>query len=200
MSALTKILTGAAGLAAVVGFASPAAAQYYPGYGNNNQGGIVGAIINGVIGGGRYGGYGYNGYGANTQVAVQQCAAAVEQRLNGGYGSYGGYGGYNQGYGGYNQGYGGYNQGYGGYDQGYGGGRVVSITHADRHSGGVIKVKGLASSGGNAGYGGNYGGYGYNNGYGGGNADLSFKCRVDYRGRIVDLDINRRTNAYYRGY
>ncbi len=57
MSVLVKVLTGAAGLAAVVGFASPAAAQYYPNYGNgyNNGGGVVGAIINGVIGG-RYGG------------------------------------------------------------------------------------------------------------------------------------------------
>ena len=34
MKALTKMLTGAAGLAAVVGFAAPAAAQYYPGHGN----------------------------------------------------------------------------------------------------------------------------------------------------------------------
>jgi len=183
MSALTKILTGAAGLAAVVGFASPATAQYYPGYGNN-QGGVLGTIINGVLGGGgQYGGYGYNGYGSNTRIAAQQCAAAVQQRLGGGYG--GGYGGY------------------GGYNQGYGGGRVVSITHADRHSGGTIKVKGLATSGGNAGYGGynqGYGGYGgYNQGYGA-QADLKFNCRVDYRGRIINLDIDRRNNGYYRGY
>lgn len=54
MSVLVKVLTGAAGLAAAVGFASPAAAQYYPGggYGYNNGGGVVGAIINGVLGGG----------------------------------------------------------------------------------------------------------------------------------------------------
>ena len=38
MSSLVKVLTGAAGLAAVVGFATPAAAQYYPGYGYNNGG------------------------------------------------------------------------------------------------------------------------------------------------------------------
>ncbi len=171
MSALVKVLTGAAGLAAVVGFASPAAAQYYPnnGYGYNNGGGVVGAIISSVVGG-RYGGYGNNGYGSNTQLAVQQCAGAVEQRLGGGYGSYGGYGGYNQG---------------------NGGGRVVAITHADQHSGGITKVKGLATSGGN--YGGGYGGY--NNGYGGG-GDLSFVCRVDYRGRIVSLDLNRRYASY----
>ncbi len=114
---------------------------------------------------------------------MQQCAGAVEQRLGGGYGGYGSYGGY------------------GGYNQGYGGGRVLTITHADQHSRGITKVKGLATSGGN--YGGGYGGY--NNGYGGG-ADLSFTCRVDYRGRIVNLDLNRRdasygyNNGYYRGY
>ncbi len=182
MSVLVKVLTGAAGLAAVVGFASPAAAQYYPGYGygSNSGGGVVGAIISSVIGGGQYGGYGYNG--GNTQQAVQQCAAAVEQRLGGGYGNYGG--------------------GYGGYNQSYGGGRVVQITHADRHAGGTTKVKGLATSGSSGGYG---GGYGYNQGYGGG-ADLSFNCRVDYRGRIISLDVNRRglsygyDNGYYRGY
>lgn len=197
MSALTKILTGAAGLAAAVGFASPAAAQYYPGQGYPNQGygnnNVIGQILGSVLGGGRYGGYGYNGYGSNTQQAVQQCAIAVEQRLNGGYG-----GGYNQGYGnyggGYNQGYGnyggGYNQGYG-YNQGNAGGRVVSITHADRHNRGVTKVKGLASSGGNAGY----GGYGYSN-----RADLRFKCEVDYRGNIRDLHIDRNDSYGYRGY
>lgn len=187
MSALTKILTGAAGLAAVVGFASPAAAQYYPnnGYGNSGSG-VLGAII-GALGGGQYGGYGYNGYGNNTQQAVQQCASAVEQRINGNYG--GGYGGY-----GNNQGYGG---GYGYNQQGYGGGRVVSITHADRHGGGITKVKGYATSGGNA-------GYGYGGGYSNGGADLYFKCEVDYRGYIRDLDISRTNNGYgnygYRGY
>ena len=187
MSALTKILTGAAGLAAVVGFASPAAAQYYPnnGYGNSGSG-VLGAII-GALGGGQYGGYGYNGYGNNTQQAVQQCATAVEQRINGNYG--GGYGGY-----GNHQGYGG---GYGYNQQGYGGGRVVSITHADRHGGGITKVKGYASSGGNA-------GYGYGGGYSNGGADLYFKCEVDYRGYIRDLDISRTNNGYgnygYRGY
>ena len=148
MSALTKILTGAAGLAAVVGFASPASAQYYPsypnqGYGYPNQGGnVVGQILQGVLGGG-YGQYPYGNYGygqVNQRQAVSQCAAAVEQRLN----YRGGYGGYNQyGYG--NQGYGGYNQyGYG--NQAYAGGRVQGITKVERKSYGV-KVFGVASSG-----------------------------------------------------
>ena len=39
-----------------------------------------------------------------------------------------------------------------------------------------------------------------------GGADLSFSCKVDYSGRIVDLDLDRRgvsygyNNGYYRGY
>jgi len=191
MSALTKILTGAAGLAAAVGFASPAAAQYYPGYGYGNNQNVLGTIINGVLGGGQYG-YG-NQYGqGGQQLAVSQCARAVEGRLGGSYG------GYNNGYGG---GYGGYNSGYGhhGYNQGYARGRVVGITRVEQRSSG-IRVRGLASS--TSGYGGGYGG-----GYGA-NADLSFSCKVDYRGRIVDLDLDRRysgynsgyNNGYYRGY
>ena len=51
MSLKMKILAGAAGLAAVVCFAIPAAAHYYPkpGYGYaNNQGGVLGPILNGV--------------------------------------------------------------------------------------------------------------------------------------------------------
>jgi hypothetical protein len=166
MSVLVKVLTGAAGLAAAVSFASPAAAQYYPnyGYGYNNGGGVVGAIINGVIGGNQY------GYSmGNDRFAVDQCSRAVEARLGGGYG-YGGYG----------------------YNNGYGGGRVVGITRVERRNSG-IRVRGIATSGAR--------GYGY--GYGNGSANLSFSCKVDYRGRIVDLDFNRQNygyNGYYRGY
>ncbi len=183
MSALTKILTGAAGLAAAVGFASPAAAQYYPGYGYGNNQGVLGTIINGVLGGGQYGYGNQYGYGqGGQQLAISQCARAVEARLGGGYGGYGG------GYGGYNSGYGNY-----GYNQGYARGRVVGITRVEQKSSG-IRVRGLASS--NSG-----GGYGYGNGYGA-QADLSFSCKVDYRGRVVDLALDRRNNhhGYYRGY
>jgi len=167
MSNLVKLMTGIAGLAAVAGFATPAAAQYYPGYGYNN-GGVVGAIINGVIGGGQYG-YGYGNYGGNDRFAVDQCSRAVEARLGGGYRGYGGYG---------------YNNGYGG--------RVVGITRVERRNSG-IRVRGVATSGARGGY-----GYGYNSGA----ADLSFSCKVDYRGRITDVDIDRRGQSYgyYRGY
>jgi hypothetical protein len=167
MSFLVKLLTGAAGLAAVAGFASPAAAQYYPNYGYNNGGGVVGAIVNSVVGGGQYG-YGNQYGGGNDRFAVDQCSRAVGARLGGGYG---------------------YNNGYGG--------RVVAVTSVQRKNSG-LRVRGLATSGARGGY----GGYGYNNGA----ADLSFSCKVDYRGRITDIDLDRRgvsygyNQGYYRGY
>ena len=74
---LMKVLTGAAGLAAAVGFASPAAAQYYPGYGYGyNNGGVVGAIVNSVLGGGQY------GYGTSMAMAGQRplCRRPVQPR------------------------------------------------------------------------------------------------------------------------
>jgi hypothetical protein len=58
-------------------------------------------------------------------------------------------------------------------------GRVLSITRVTPNNSGV-RVRGLASSG----------RYGY--GYYGNTADLSFKCDVDYRGYVRDVDINRR--------
>ena len=200
MSAKIKILTGAAGLAALVGLATPAAAQYYPqqgypqpgyGYGNQNP---VNQIVGQILGYGRYpyGNYGYNQYG-NQSAAIDQCARAVQARLSGGYGTY--YG--NQGYGYGNPGYGnpyGYNQGYG--NRGYGGGSVQGITRVERKSYG-LKVWGVASSG-YRGYDGynrrGYGNYGYSAG-----ADLKWDCEVNYDGRIRDIDINRRS-ADWRGY
>jgi len=191
MSVLAKILAGAAGLAAVVGVASPAAAQYYPGYGYGTNRGSGVSITIGT--GSRYGygqpygygqqygygqpygygqqhGYGqqYGRYGSGqgTQYAARQCSRAVQSQLGGGYG------GYNN----------------------YGGGRVLAITSVERRANG-LRVRGVASSGRSS-------GYGYNNG----SADLSFSCKVDYRGRIVDLDLDRRyasyghNQGYYRGY
>ena len=191
MSLKMKMLAGVAGLAAAVGVATPAAAQYYPSpYGYGNQG-VLGTIINQVFGYGRYpyGNYGYNQGYNNQGYAIDQCARAVEARLNRGtYGNWG-YQGWN-GYNGYNQGY-----GYNGYNNGYGG-RVLGITRVDRKSYG-LKVHGVASSGyqGYNGYGrGGYGSYGYNAG-----ADLSWNCEVRHDGRIRDIDVARRT-AYWRGY
>ena len=213
MTIVRNILVGTAGLAATIAAASPAMAQGYPyGYPQQQQGGgVLGAIINSVTGG--YGQYpqGNYGYGqVNQRQAVSQCAAAAEQRVNGGY----------RGRSGYNNGYNnnGYNNGYGnnGYQNGYaqGSARVVGITSIDRKSSGSIRVHGLISSGaygqqgyGNQGYGnqgyGNqgYGNQGYGNqGYGNGRADLAFTCKVTLRGQISDLRISRNDGRYNQGY
>jgi hypothetical protein len=215
MTKLGKILAGAAGLAMGVGLAIPAAAQPYPpqpyppqpypqgGYpGGTYPGGpgTVGQVIDQVLGGGRYGAYGQG----PDRIAVDQCARAAEARVNG-RGGYDGYGGYNQGYG--NQGYG-YNRGVA---------RVVQITQVERRSNG-LRVRGLIASGmgyrgapgyGAPGYGApGYGAPGYGApGYGAPGygtpyrpvADLRFSCRVDYRGYVRDIDIDRNTYGY-RGY
>ena len=201
MSAFKKLLAGTAGVAALIGVASPAAAQYYPGYGygngygyNNNPGAVVGNVINGVIAATQYGGYQYGnyGYGQNyrygnqtipANVAVNQCSRAVEVRLNGGR--------YNSGYG----------YGYGGYNNYGGGGRVTGITNIKPRNNGALRVLGVISTAGNYG-----GGYGYNGGYGGygggyGAPNLSFSCKVDYSGRVIDLQITPfRGYGYNRGW
>jgi hypothetical protein len=121
-------------------------------------------------------GYGYNdyAYGMNTDAAASQCSAAVQNRL-------------------YNR------TSIGGILGAFLGtnttGRVLSITQVTPRGDGMIRVRGLASSGRYAsnGYGpygvGAYGalGYGYANA-----ADLSFRCDVDYRGYVRNVDINRR--------
>ena len=210
MSAKIKLLAGAAGLAALVGVSSPAAAQY-PGYGYGNNNNPVGQILGQILGYGRYpyGNYGYNQY-SNQSSVVDQCARAVEARLGGyrggyyGYGNMGSYGGQYGQYGQYGGQYGGgYGNPYGGYGNQYGynqgngaGSRVQGITRVERKSYG-LKVYGVASSGfrGYEGYGrSSYGNYGY-----GAGADLSFNCEVRYDGQIRDINIKRRT-AYYRGY
>ena len=103
------------------------------------------------------------GYNAiNSQSAVSRCTAAVQNRLS--YRT-----AYNSGY------YGAYNTG-----------RVLSVTRVDPNRS-SIRVRGLATSG------------RVNNGLNlfgllGSNyrADLSYSCTVDYRGRVRDVDINRR--------
>jgi hypothetical protein len=177
MMAITKIMAGGV-MAAALMSAAPAAAQAYPGYGYGypgygyGNGGIVGQVLNQVLGGG-YGGYGNYGYGNNSQVAVNQCAAAVQQRLSGGYSGYGYNGGYNNGY-------------------AYGRGRVLGISRVEPRSNGGLTVRGVATSG-------QYAGYGY--GYGGqGQVDLTWKCKTDYRGFISDIDIDRAQGSYgYNG-
>jgi hypothetical protein len=167
MRMLTKILAGAAGLAALAAGA-PASAQYY-GYGYNN----------GYSNSYGYNGYGYNGYGGygyavNTAAAAQQCTAAVQQRLynrTGLAGILGSLVGVN-----------------------VGSGQVLGIT-AETPTRYGVRVDGLASSGRSAynGYGpygvGAYGGLGY--GYANA-ADLSFRCSTDMNGYVRSVHIYRR--------
>jgi hypothetical protein len=177
MRAVTKILAGGA-VAAALFAAAPAAAQYYPGspYGGYGGGNVVGEVINQVLGGG-YGGYGggYGGYGGNSQVGVSQCVNAVQARLARNYGGYGGYTQYNA----------------------YSQARVLGISRVEPRSNGGLTVRGVASSGMHAygGYGGGYGGYGGQQPF-----DLTFRCRVDYRGFITDVDIDRAQINYGSNY
>ncbi len=167
MLAITKFLAGGAAIAALAS-AAPAAAQYYPGtgypgygYGSPYGGNVVGQVLNDVLGNG------YGGYGANNQVAVNQCAAAVQQRLSGNYG-YNGYG----------------------YGNANAGGQVLGISRVEPRGNGELLVRGVANSG-------RYAGYGYN---GQTQVDLTWKCRVDYRGFVRDIDINRAQTNYGYGY
>lgn len=187
MKAVSMITTGAAGVAALVGMAAPAAAQYYPspyGYGQGTN--VIGQVLSTILNP-----YGQQQrYGINPQAAASQCTAAVQGRLTQQYRA--GYG-YNPYGGGYNQ--------YG-YNNAYSSARVLGISRVEPRSSTIMRVRGYATSGMNAGYQGyqgyqGYGGYGgYGSGYGGyntaANADLSFKCDVDYRGYIYDIDIDRR--------
>ena len=162
MRMLTKLLTGAAGAAALA-TAVPAMAQYP--YGYNPYG-----YSNG------YNSYGYNSYSpygayaVNTQTATQQCTAAVQNRLYTRTGlssiitSLFGLSGTSA--------------------------RVLSVTRVTPTRSGSVRVRGLATSG-------RYSYNPYGAGYYGATAagyvpDLSFKCDVDYRGYVRDVDITRR--------
>lgn len=190
MNILSKMMVGSAGLAMIAGAAAPAAAQYYPQYGNQNSGGVVGSIINNVLGGGRYGSYGQG----NDRMAVDQCARAAEARVSG-----------DRRYGAYGQGQ--YGQGY---NNNRSNARVVAVTQVTRNNQG-LRVAGLIDTGrnysgqgyANQGYGNQYPQQGYNQGvdprFGGWNnqgyanagqyAELRFNCRVDFRGQVTRLNI-----------
>jgi hypothetical protein len=113
--------------------------------------------------------YGY--YNNSANAAAQQCAAAVQNRLSvrGSTGIIGALFGV----------------------QNYSNARVLSITQVNPRRNTVV-VRGVASSGRLAynPYGvGAYGMLGSNYAQA---ADLSFRCSVDYRGIVHDVDINRR--------
>ena len=209
MNMVQKMLVGSAGLAMIAGAAAPAAAQNYgyqqygSQYGNQNSGGVLGSIINGVLGGGRYGSYGQG----NDRMAVDQCARAAEIRVSGDR-RYGAYGAYGQG-----QYQGQYGQGY---NNNRSNARVVAVTQVTRNNQG-LRVMGLIDTGrnfrgqgyGNQGYGNQYPQQGYGNQgvdprFGGWNnqgyanagqyAELRFNCRVDYRGQVTRLTLERNNN------
>lgn len=186
-----SLLAAATALGAV---AAPAAAQYYPapqpqpypgqpgygypqqGYGypqQQQQGGIAG-IIGQLLG---------NRYAGNDRQAITQCANAASIQAARQYRP-----AYNQNP--YGNAYG-YNQRYAGQA------RVTAITNVERRNRG-LRVTGLMDSGMNGysqQYGGQYGGYGQQ-AYAQG--DLSFRCNVDYQGRVTNLRLNRVNNR--RGY
>ena len=129
-----------------------------------------------------YSQYGYSnpygnayGYRMNTNAAAQQCTAAVQNRLY--YRTTNGVGGVLGSIFGLSSG---------------SNARVLGVTRVTPTNSGV-RVRGVATSGRVAynGYGpygvGAYGALGYSY-----RPDLSFKCDVDYRGYIRDIDINRR--------
>ena len=191
MRIMTKMLAGAAGIAAIAASA-PAAAQYYQsnpyasqyqsspyasqygysGYNGYNNG--YTGYSNGYTGYNR--GYAAPAYGANAAAAQQQCTAAVQSRL--------------------------YNRTSIGSILGSmvglntnTSGRVLSVTQVAPRGNGQLRIRGLASSGryasnGYSPYGvGAYGalGYGYNNA-----ADLSWRCDVTPAGYVTSVHISRR--------
>lgn len=203
MLAVKTFALGAVGVAAAAGGAAPASAQYYPGtpygYGQAGPAQIIGQVIAQVLN--PYGQWGYGHRAVNPQVAANRCTSAVQRRLQAS-------AGYGYGYQQHNP----YNP-YG-YGNSYNQARVLGITRVEQRSASTMRVRGVATSGmGQAQYGqyggqpyGGYGGYGgqpygaqhYGGGYGGyggyaqAQADLSFRCDVDYRGRIRNIDIDRR--------
>lgn len=181
MSNNRKILTGIAGLAATVAAATPAAAQY-----QQQGGGVVGQIINQVVGYGQYpyGNYGYGQQSYRTsQIAIDQCARATEARLNNR--------SMNNQYNRWNP-----NQNRYGNWAVQGRARVLGIDGVQVRNNGRLKVTGVATSGRryDSGYG--YGGYRHNRQYG--TPDLRFSCRADRSGQVFDVDISR-MSYYGRG-
>jgi len=172
MKAIKFMLAGGVGFVALAA-ATPASAQYYPGYGYGTGGNVIGQVLGQILNPGY--GAGYGGYGVNSQAAVDRCAAAVTDRVNRQYGGYAPYGG---GYGAY-----GYN------NNAYAGGaRVVAITSVEPRSNSKLRVRGVAQAAGYAG--------GYNNVP----QEFTFKCNIDYRGYITDIDLDRTNTRYGYGY
>ena len=212
MTHFTKLAAGLTGLAAIAAVSSPAVAQINPygqvsPYGTTSSGGVLGAIVNAVTGYGQYpqGNYGYEQSGQRS--SVEMCARTAEQRLN----SDRRYAGYANGYGqnGYNNRYAPNGQPYAYADNGHRNGgmfRVVGITNVERRMNGALRVHGIASSDrghSNSGWNqprqddpryGNANAYGYaNNDYRNAGMDYRFTCKINSRGAVTSLNLDRGT-------
>jgi len=114
-------------------------------------------------------------YPTTDRTAISQCAAAAQAQVS------------RQ----YSQGYG--SNRYGQYQPGYGTNtRVSAITDVQRRNRG-LRVTGLIDSG-------VQGRNGYNRPYNNGNAatgDISFRCDVDYNGRVTDVRLRQLTPGRY---
>ena len=72
--------------------------------------------------------------------------------------------------------------------------RVLGISRVEQRENGGMLVRGVASSG-------RYAGYGY--GQGQAQPDLVWSCRTDFRGAVVDVDVNaaqRTHGGHYQNY
>ena len=167
MRTIMTMLAGTAGLA-MLATAAPAAAQYAYGYNPYGYASPYGAPY-----GNAYGYYGQQ-QAQLSSMATNQCAAAVHHRLATRA-----------------------TRGMGGIIGAVLGtatvapqGRVVSFTRIEQRRG-LVRVRGLASSGTQVAYSpygyGAYGATGY-----GHQADLSFRCDVGYDGRVHNVKIDRR--------
>ena len=135
-----------------------------------------------------YPGNGYPGYGYGSPHGGNVVGQVLNDVLGNGYGNYGANSqvAVNQCAAAVQQRLsGGY--GYNGY--GNVGGRVLGISRVEPRGNGELLVRGVANSG-------RYAGYGYN---GQSQIDLTWKCRVDYRGFVRDIDINRAQTNYGYG-
>jgi hypothetical protein len=160
----------------------------------------MGAIVGAVTGYGQYpqGNYGYEQ--TSQRGAVEMCARTAEERLNSDH-RYNGYGNAYERRG---------NDGYvqNGYRNG-GAFRVVGITNVERRMNGALRIRGIASSDvsrHNAGRdqsraddrrdGGSNNGYGYSDGrYRNAGMDYRFTCKINSRGAVTSLNLDRGTRS-----
>jgi len=191
MTNFTKLAAALTGWAAIAAVSSPATAQVNPygqvaPYSGTSNGGIVGAIVGAVTGYGQYpqGNYGYEQ--TSQRGAVEMCARTAEQRLNG-----------DRRYAGNSNSYGRNASGQNGYSDG-GTFRVVGITNVERRTNGALRVRGIASSNvARAGTGWSaHGGHGqYDNGNYAAGMDYRFTCKIDSRGAVTSLNLDRGTRS-----